>query len=90
MAEHEWRRKLIRDLGDTIWEDPDLTGLPQEQQDRIEDLADKFAQDVCAVVGHEPIQDHCGMPEHDLCAWCRAGTPGQAPRVTASKLGGEH
>jgi hypothetical protein len=34
----------------------------------------------CKMVGHEPIADQCGRPEHDFCAWCRKPTPNRAPR----------
>lgn len=77
---HDWRRKINRLTGDTIWDDPDLLALPQADQDRVEELAEQFAHAICAVAGHEPIPDHCGKPEHDLCAWCRTRTPGQAER----------
>lgn len=33
---------------------------------------------ICSAIGHQPIPDHCGKPEHDFCARCRAPTPGQA------------
>jgi hypothetical protein len=34
----------------------------------------------CRYLGHLPIVDHCGLPAHDLCAWCLTDMPGQAPR----------
>lgn len=88
---HEWRARLMRELGDTIWDDPDLIALPQADQDKIENLADEFGRAVCAVVGHQPTQDHCGIPDHDHCLWCQARTPGQAERASATSLspGGE-
>lgn len=35
---------------------------------------------LCVHLGHEPIQDQCGRPEHDHCVWCRRPMPGQASR----------
>lgn len=32
----------------------------------------------CWILGHNPINDHCGKPEHDYCASCGHGTPGKA------------
>ena len=34
----------------------------------------------CWAIDHDPIQDHCGMPDHDLCAWCGKSMPSQAKR----------
>jgi len=34
----------------------------------------------CKIKGHEPVQDHCGIPAHDHCLWCGKSMPGQAAR----------
>ena len=34
----------------------------------------------CQAVGHVPMRDQCGRPEHDYCARCRAIVPGAAGR----------
>lgn len=40
-----------------------------------------FAQRVvCRLLGHAPAADHCGIPDHDCCAFCGVSTPGQARR----------
>ncbi len=77
---HEWRRTLMLDFNDRIWDDPDLVGLPQNKQDRIEAILGRAAREVCKVVGHESTPDHCGKPEHDYCVHCQAQTPGEAAR----------
>ena len=33
---------------------------------------------VCLIVGHSPVQDHCGRPEHDYCPTCYRIMPGAA------------
>jgi hypothetical protein len=35
---------------------------------------------LCKVTGHMPVRDHCGKPEHDVCARCQRSTPHLAPR----------
>lgn len=31
----------------------------------------------CRLLGHAPIGDQCGKPEHDFCAYCMKSMPGQ-------------
>ena len=33
---------------------------------------------ICKHLGHVPVQDHCGRPEHDLCSRCQTLLPGKA------------
>lgn len=33
---------------------------------------------ICLIVGHDPEQDQCGIPEHDFCMTCRKLTPSKA------------
>lgn len=32
----------------------------------------------CKILGHVPIADQCGNPDHDFCAYCMKSTPGKA------------
>lgn len=32
----------------------------------------------CLILGHYPIGDQCGKPDHDYCAWCMKSMPGKA------------
>lgn len=32
----------------------------------------------CFLLGHHSIPDHCGIPEHDYCMFCRKSMPGAA------------
>jgi hypothetical protein len=41
-------------------------------EDEIGLRIDEIQSKLCAVIGHEFIPDHCGKPEHDYCAHCRA------------------
>ena len=46
-----------------------------------DECADALLAKLCrALGGCTPIRDHCGKPEHDLCAICGTPTPGQARR----------
>lgn len=38
----------------------------------------------CALNGHKPVRDQCGMPDHDFCVFCLKSMPG-----AAEKNGGE-
>lgn len=40
----------------------------------------------CAVVGHDPTTDHCGIPDHDYCEVCMQRTPGQAQTKARGNL----
>lgn len=44
-----------------------------------ETLKEELMSKLCAFLGHRPEMDQCGRPEHDLCTWCQASTPGEAP-----------
>jgi hypothetical protein len=35
---------------------------------------------MCTLLGHIPVRDNCGIPEHDCCGYCMASTPGKARR----------
>jgi hypothetical protein len=41
-------------------------------------LEDPWRKMCCVFLGHEPIPDQCGKPEHDFCAWCMKSLPGRA------------
>ena len=32
----------------------------------------------CAIWGHQPERDQCGIPDHDFCLWCLRRMPGAA------------
>lgn len=32
----------------------------------------------CKILGHVPIADQCGIPNHDFCAYCMKSMPGKA------------
>jgi hypothetical protein len=50
-------------------------------------VPDQVNHALCVVFGgHEPIEDHCGMPEHDYCAICQARTPNGAAEERAQRL----
>ena len=73
---HCFVEALERWLDDGDWQD----GV-----DGVVDWADEHVASpavalICAHLGHEPIPDHCGRPEHDLCLRCQAPTPGEAAR----------
>ena len=36
---------------------------------------------LCLIVGHSPIADQCGIPDHDYCAYCMKVMPGQGART---------
>lgn len=36
----------------------------------------------CWLLGHDATMDHCGIPAHDLCAFCGKSMPNQAKRKT--------
>lgn len=63
-----WRYDEFTDrLCEKDWAPDWMFGLPQ----RI----------FCAVLRqHQPIDDQCGLPDHDFCAWCHTPMPGKAPR----------
>lgn len=44
------------------------------------------ARQLCSIFGHVPERDHCGMPEHDCCAWCQKLMPFQAGDVPGRLL----
>jgi hypothetical protein len=48
-----------------------------------------FALTLCRLLGHLPVLDHCGLPEHDYCAGCGERTPGQGRRERAELTGPE-
>lgn len=35
---------------------------------------------VCLFLGHDPVPDHCMIPDHDYCSTCGKRTPGEAHR----------
>lgn len=35
---------------------------------------------ICTELGHIPVVDMCGKPEHDYCVRCHEATPGQGAR----------
>lgn len=42
---------------------------------------------LCIVLGgHVPMEDQCGIPEHDYCAICQASTPDGATEERAQRL----
>lgn len=47
--------------------------------DGDDELSDEIEAAVCAILcaryGHEIDDDHCGMPEHRFCRWCRQPFP---------------
>lgn len=67
-------------LNKFMWEDEAYLATPDEIQDRVDGIIEDVIEAICAVAGHEAVQDHCGKPEHDLCGWCGARMPGQAKR----------
>lgn len=71
-------RQVLRDwdMVTTEAEDEALEPVADEIQSHI----DAALRAMCRVLGHTPVQDHCGKPEHDCCAWCDTLTPGEAPR----------
>jgi hypothetical protein len=44
-------------------------------------LAEAAQRAACRVFGHYAIPDHCGIPAHDQCAWCRTRMPNAAGRT---------
>lgn len=80
---HEWRAKIIRELHDINWNDPDLSALSTAQQDAIDAIINRTSRDLCALAGHEPTGDQCGIPAHDFCLWCLTPMPGTANRSAA-------
>lgn len=34
----------------------------------------------CKLLGHVPIPDQCGIPDHDFCAWCQKSMPGMGQK----------
>lgn len=76
------RKALMHALWDGIADrfDPDMESA-DEHWDWYHDSVEKpVAALLCHVYGHEPVQDHCGKPEHDHCVWCRTLMPGDASR----------
>lgn len=59
------------DLPDTRWSW--LNELPFAVEEKAQAM-------FCALLGHHAIPDHCGIPDHDGCAWCRIAMPGAASR----------
>lgn len=53
-------------------------GLAEAGVNDLGDLRDRAQAVICREKGHQAIPDHCGMPEHDYCAWCNEKTPGEA------------
>lgn len=50
-------------------------------------VPDRVNHALCVVLGgHEPIEDQCGIPEHDYCAICQASTPNSAVEERAQRL----
>jgi hypothetical protein len=50
-----------------------------ESPDWVPEVVDRVVlRALCAVHGHHPISDQCGIPEHDFCVYCMRSTPNQA------------
>lgn len=45
-------------------------------------IMDHVLPRICA---HEPVMDHCGIPEHDLCRACQKVMPHQAVSERAAR-----
>jgi hypothetical protein len=91
----EQNRKDPRDVIDDVREhfndgsrihSSPLDGFEKMLAEGLDDYLDAFSKKLkaafCAQLGHKPTIDHCGLPEHDYCAYCLELTPGQAKRVT--------
>jgi hypothetical protein len=78
VSTNQWRWELMKLSEDGIWEDTDLLALPSDQQDKVCEILERAARELCDVTGHAPERDQCGIPEHDFCMWCQTRLPGAA------------
>lgn len=65
---------ILDALGEDVWANKPDEWWPDA-------LIDPLKQWWCEQVGHDPIPDNCGMPEHEYCIMCGAPTPGEWTRL---------
>lgn len=76
------RKALMHALWDGIADrfDPDYEAAEEHWDWYQENIEKPIAALLCHVYGHEPVQDQCGIPEHDHCVWCMTLMPNAASR----------
>lgn len=52
-----------------------MTAAYEPLWDAIDTAQANIVAELCKLFGHEPERDHCLMPEHDFCHYCRARIP---------------
>jgi len=67
-------KKLRARFFNWLWDDSKSIWLTDFISDHIKFIL-KF---LCFLAGHEPVEDNCGIPEHDYCVFCNNVMPGQA------------
>jgi len=71
-----WLYNIVARLGDWLTDDGgDIPKWKWDLWDSATDFVEKLNGILCKLFGHHPTHDHCGMPEHMYCRWCRVGTP---------------
>lgn len=76
-------QRALRMLIDGIegwWEGGILDMISEEAHNAIENRLMAVRRGWCETIGHDVVQDHCGMPEHDYCMTCQQRRPGEAAR----------
>lgn len=88
MTPTEALESIARLITSDSWFLAGMDGLPKGKEDEVLNAVD-FADDflckpilkiICSSLGHEPVQDMYGKPEHDYCLRCGVRTPGEARR----------
>lgn len=77
-----FRRRVFFWLNDDAYELAEKW-LGEARADRFIDWFEPWVERptvkaLCSLFRHEPISE-CSIPDHDFCAYCRKGMPGQSP-----------
>ena len=81
MVERKDPRRTLSLVSDELWDFLGGEECDIETFSRIDGALDGAMMVMCEQLGHEPVPDQCGIPEHDYCMWCQYPTPGRAERI---------
>lgn len=71
-------RQFLRNETYLKWDDLDKNFEPFGIDEFAKEVQEPLLKMLCEHVGHEPVSDQCGKPEHDFCHWCNKLMPGAA------------